>query len=85
MAKRNDKPESRSTAKFPYHRQLKVRKGYYEHHFQGEFFQKNPYPKPVPFILIKGYWLNQANFPIGTELNVTVNSGQIILSVLSGG
>mgnify|MGYP001555960259 CR=1 FL=1 len=28
MAKHNGKPESRSTAKFPYHRQLKVRKGY---------------------------------------------------------
>ena len=84
MAKPNDKPESRSTAKFPYQRQLKVRKGHYEHQHYGNTFQKNPYPKPVPFILIKGYWLNQASLPIGTELHVTVNSGQIILSASSG-
>ena len=55
MAKRNDKPESHSAAKFPYHRQLKVRKGHYEYHCQGKAFQKAPYPAPVPFILIKGY------------------------------
>ncbi len=85
MAKRNDKPESRSAAKFPYRRQLKVRKGYYEYQHYGNAFQKNPYPKPVPFILIKGYWLSQANLPIGVELHVTVNPGQIILSASSGG
>lgn len=85
MAKRNDKPESRSAAKFPYHRQLKVRKGHYEHHFQGKAFQKTLYPEPVPFILIKGYWLSQASLPIGTALQVTINPGQIILSASSGG
>ncbi len=85
MAKRNDKPESRSAAKFPYHRQLKVRKGHYEYCYQGKTFQKNPYPEPVPFILIKGYWLTHACLPIGTELQVTVNPGQIILSASSGG
>ena len=85
MAKRNDKPESRSTAKFPYHRQLKVRKGHYEHCYQGKTFLKKPFPEPVPFILIKGYWLRQANLPIGTALQVTINPGQIILSASSGG
>ena len=85
MAKRNDKPESHSAAKFPYHRQLKVRKGHYVYHYQGKAFQKAPYPAPVPFILIKGYWLSQANFPVGTVLQVTIHPGQIILSASSGG
>ena len=83
MAKRNDKPEPRSTAKFPYQRQLKVREGHYEYQYLGKAFQKNRRPAPVPFILIKGYWLSQASLPIGTELQVTIRPGQIILSASS--
>ncbi|ACE83669.1 SymE family type I addiction module toxin [Cellvibrio japonicus] len=85
MAKRNDKPEPRSTAKFPYHRQLKVREGYYDYQFHSPTFRQKSCPRFVPFILLKGYWLEQANLPIGTELHVTVNPGHIILSASSGG
>lgn len=84
MAKRNDKPESRSAAKFPYRRRLKVREGYYDYQFHSPTFSKKTRPRPVPFILIKGYWLSRANLSIGTALQVTISPGQIILSASSG-
>lgn len=83
MANSNDKPELHSAAKFPYYRQLKVRQGYYEYHYNGHTFREHRTPEPVPFILLKGYWLAQANLPIGTELQVTIHSGKIILSAPS--
>ena len=80
MAKRNSTPEPRSAqAKSKYFRQLKVRSGCYFHQFNN----KSPYfiPKPVPWVQIKGYWLNQAGFTIGTPLSVQVQQGCIILKI----
>ena len=90
MAKRNDKLETRSTKeksgkkvrKLPYNRQLKVRPSLYYRQY-GDFQPRNRYHpiKPVPWINIKGYWLNEAGFSIGTPLQVKVNKGRIVLTI----
>ena len=85
MAKRNHKPEPCSAkGKFPYYRHLKVRSGDYDYQFVGNrnFRIK---PVPVPWVQIKGYWLNQAGFPIGTELQVKISKKRIVLTPVSPG
>jgi len=89
MANRNDKLETRSTkaksskkvTKLPYYRKLKVRESLYYHHY-GDFQPRDRYRpiRPVPWINIKGYWLNLAGFSIGTPLQVNVNKGRIVLT-----
>lgn len=32
-------------------------------------------PPPVPYMLLKGYWLNKAGFTIGTNISVEVSEG----------
>lgn len=91
MAKCNDKLESRSAKakssknaeKFPYYRQLKVRTSLYYYHY-GAFQPRDRYRpiKPVPWINIKGYWLNKAGFHIDTPLQVKIEKGCIILTVI---
>jgi len=79
MAKRTIPPEPRSAQeKSSTFRNLKVRKGYYPH----QFHSNNQYstPRPVPWVQIKGYWLNQAGFSIGTPLSVQVQNGCIIIT-----
>lgn len=90
MANRNNKLESRSAKvksskkpeKFPYHRQFKVRKSQYYYQY-GDFQPRNHYRPviPVPWINIKGYWLNEAGFSIDTPLQVKIEEGRIILTV----
>lgn len=59
-------------------RTLKVRSGYYPHAIQGK---DNHYvPPPVPFVLIKGYWLETINFDIGKTLKVELKENQLILT-----
>jgi toxic protein SymE len=86
MAKRTIPPEPRSAQeKFPYTRQLKVRKGYYDYHFNNP----NPHiprqvPKPVPWVILKGYWLHRAGFTIGTSINIKVSRGSMVLRAIRG-
>ena len=90
MANRNDKLESRSAkAKsskivriFPYFRQLKVRPSLYYYQY-GDFQSRGRYRpvRHVPWINIKGYWLNEAGFGIDTPLQVKIDPGRIILTV----
>ncbi len=89
MANSNDKLESRSSKeksskqpeKFPYQRKLKVRKSLYHHHY-GDFQPRGRYRpiKLVPWINIKGYWLEEAGFSINTPLQVVVDEGRITLT-----
>ena len=91
MANRNDKLESRSTKakssqkarKFPYYRQLKVRWSLYYYQY-GDFQPRHRYRpiRPVPWINIKGYWLNEAGFSIDTPLQVKISKGRITLTVI---
>jgi len=59
-------------------RTLKVRSGHYDHTIKGT----NCYyvPPPVPFVLIKGYWLEKINFNIGKTVNVELKENQLILT-----
>lgn len=64
-------------------RKLKVRLGYYDLPATTERARSSTYvtnPK-VPFILLKGYWLERANFLINTPLDVYVQENRLIITV----
>ena len=82
MANRTIAPEPRSAqAKFLFSRQLKVRKSYYDYQLcDFKPHQQHTVAPPVPWVQIKGYWLNQAGFTIGKALSVEVREGCIVIS-----
>jgi hypothetical protein len=55
-------------------RTLKVRSGFYDY-----VPKHSNIPVPVPFILLKGYWLQTYNFEIGNAVSVQTAINQIIL------
>ena len=57
-------------------RTLKVRSGFYDY-----VPKRSTTPVPVPFILLKGYWLQIYNFEIGNAVSVQAEINQLILSV----
>jgi toxic protein SymE len=59
-------------------RKLKVRAGYYDRPYTGRMSYKPS--SQVPFVLLKGHWLEQANFAIGQNINVEVRENQLILT-----
>jgi toxic protein SymE len=59
-------------------RKLKVRAGHYDRLCIDRIGYK-PSPQ-VPFVLLKGHWLEQANFAIGQNINVEVRENQLILT-----
>lgn len=66
---------------FPYERKLTVRTSFYERpYINNRPLEPLPALAPVPWINIKGYWLNQAGFTISTPLVVKVSKGQIVLT-----
>lgn len=67
-------------------RKLKVRLGYYDLPASAERQRHSPHAPtpPVPFILLKGYWLEQANFHIDTPVEVCVRENQLIVTVAAG-
>ena len=85
MANRTIPPELDSAQeKFSSFRKLKVRKSYYDYQHTGAYAQRCPGESaPVPWVQIKGYWLNQAGFTIGSPLSVEVQPGCIILKTHS--
>lgn len=62
------------------HRKLKVRAGYYDRPYTGRISYPEKPVSQVPFVLLKGYWLEQANFLIGQHINVDVRENQLILT-----
>ncbi len=86
MAKRNSTPEPRSAqAKSFSSRQLKVRKGYYDYQLHSTSrFTPCKAPMPVPWVQIKGYWLHQAGFSVGTSIRVKVRHGCLVLKAIRG-
>ncbi len=61
-----------SAQHYPTTRTLKVRAGHYD-------YQR--LPKPVPWVYLKGYWLEQAGFTIGTTVQVKVSQGRLVLTL----
>jgi len=59
-------------------RKLKVRAGHYDR-LSADRISYKPGPQ-VPFVLLKGHWLEQANFLIGHNINVEVREIQLILT-----
>ncbi|MEE8057091.1 MAG: SymE family type I addiction module toxin [Pseudomonadales bacterium] len=59
-------------------RKLTVRSGYYDHKIKGQDAYYTP--PPVPFVLLKGYWLEDLNFDIGKAVNVELKENQLILT-----
>lgn len=64
-------------------RRLKVREGYYDlpKLRQDEYSGICRTDPKVPFILLKGYWLEKANFRIDNPVHVEVRENQQILTI----
>ena len=59
-------------------RKLKVRAAHYDRACTDRIgYQSSP---QVPFVLLKGHWLEQANFLIGHHINVEVRESHLILT-----
>ena len=59
-------------------RKLRIRAGYYDRPYTGQMIYRPT--SQVPFVLLKGRWLEQANFLIGQNINVEVRENQLILT-----
>jgi hypothetical protein len=59
-------------------RKLKVRAGHYDR-FSADRTSYKPSPQ-VPFVLLKGHWIEQVNFLIGQNISVEVRENQLILT-----
>jgi toxic protein SymE len=82
MAKRTIAPESRSAQEksFPT-RKLKVRKGFYDYLLSSSPSTYRA-PPPVPYMLLKGYWLDKAGFTIGKNISIEVGEGCLVIRVI---
>lgn len=89
MAERNHKPRARvgksetrkSNRDFPYTRHLKVHPGQYYQSFDPVRVHRLKQPRPpVPWVHVKGYWLAEAGFDVGTPLQVEVSEGRLVIS-----
>jgi toxic protein SymE len=59
-------------------RKLRVRAGHYDR-LSTERISYKPSPQ-LPFVLLKGQWLEQANFLIGQNIDVEVRENRVILT-----
>ncbi|MES2825375.1 MAG: SymE family type I addiction module toxin [Pseudomonadota bacterium] len=84
MAKRTIAPELRSAQeKSSYTRKLKVRKGSYDYQVNNlDKIHSYKVPPPVPWIHVKGYWLNKVGFTIGTAVRMNVHRGCLVIKVV---
>jgi toxic protein SymE len=92
MAERNHKPRGRvgksetrkSNRDFPYTRHLKVHPGQYYQSFDPVRVHRLKQPRPPgPWVHVKGYWLAEAGFEVGTPLQVEVSEGRLVISAAS--
>jgi len=51
-------------------------------HHTGYFLADHRIPRPVPWIQLKGYWLEQAGFSIDTPVLVEVSEGKLVITAL---
>ena len=58
-------------------RRLKVREGHRDYNLKSEPYRGCP---TVPFVLLKGTWLEKAGFPIGLPIRVQVKDRQLIIT-----
>ena len=60
-------------------RKLKVHESYYDYTPRSN--NRYERPKPVPYVLLKGYWLQKINFDIGKAIKVEVKENQLTLTL----
>lgn len=78
MASDNSKSEARLTQnKTRQERHIKVNQGYYMHKLKDDPVGAG---RPVPWIQLKGHWLQQAGFEINTPVKVRVMNGCLVLT-----
>ena len=83
MAKAHSTPRRpRAVVRRCQERRVKVKKGYYERSFrqQAESYSA---PRPVPWVQLKGYWLEAAGFIIDMPIKVRVMEGCLVLTIFS--
>ena len=66
-------------------RHLKVRKSYYPYQFDQNPDQPYRTAQPVPWVEIKGFWLNEMGFTIDTELAVEIANGCLLIRAKARG
>lgn len=63
----------------PTTRRLKVRTGH-----AGYDLKDGRAPRPIPWLDLKGYWLQQAGFDIGAPVQIEVDQGRLVITVQDG-
>ncbi len=69
----NSKSTQTPPTKFPV-RRLTVRGGLYDYQHR-----KHPTPPEVPFLELRGYWLQQAGFDVGSRVRVVARDGYLLV------
>lgn len=69
----------RSTSHPCQERRLKVYSGYYAPRANASYAAS----RPVPWVQLKGYWLEQAGFTISAPIRVRVMDGCLVLTTLA--
>jgi len=62
-------------------RKLKVRKGHWDYVLKSNPSSGN---RTTPFILLKGIWLEQAGFTLGTTVSITIEDGRLSIKCTEG-
>ena len=84
MAKAHSTPTRRPVVlKTCQERWLKVKRGYYERRSRRGAAHRHPMPRPVPWVQLKGYWLEAAGFSIDASIRVRVMEGCLVLTILT--
>ena len=80
MATRNHTPEQRSAKGMIRHeRNIKVYRSHYEYRASPNA-RRYPASRPIPWIQLKGLWLEQAGFDIDTPVRIRVMEGCLVLT-----
>ena len=83
MAKAHSTPRRRRVVpRSCQERRVKVKKSYYERPFRQQAAEPYSAPRPVPWVQLKGYWLEAAGFIIDTPIKVRVMEGCLVLTVV---
>lgn len=45
---------------------------------------RQPSSTPMPFLRLRGRWLDAAGFPIGANVRVEVSAGRLVVEVVDG-
>lgn len=62
-------------------RKLKVREGHWDYTLKSTPCGGN---RIAPFILLKGIWLEQAGFTLGTTVSVAIEDGRLSIKCTEG-